>query len=133
LKLKKVHHIAIICSDYEKSRDFYVRILGLIPIREVYRNERDSYKLDLEVNGNYQIELFSFPAPPKRPSYPEAAGLRHLAFEVDDIETAVDDLTRMGVEVEPIRLDPYTDKRFTFFSDPDGLPIELYESAFWLE
>ena len=127
MKLKKIHHIAIICSDYERSKDFYVRILGLTPIREVYRQERDSYKLDLEVNGNYQIELFSFPHPPKRPSYPEAAGLRHLAFEVDDVEEAASDLKRMGIEVEPVRLDPFTERKFTFFADPDGLPIELYE------
>jgi glyoxylase I family protein len=123
----KLHHIAVICSDYEKSKDFYVRILGLTPIREVYREERNSYKLDLEVNGQYQIELFSFPNPPERPSYPEAAGLRHLAFEVNDIEEAVDDLTLMKVEVEAIRIDPWTNKKFTFFADPDGLPIELYE------
>jgi glyoxylase I family protein len=125
--LKKIHHVAIICSDYEKSKDFYVRILGLTPVTEVYRAERDSYKLDLEVNGNYQIELFSFPDPPKRPSYPEAAGLRHLAFEVDDIEEAVRQLTVKGIEIEPIRIDPFTNKKFTFFADPDGLPIELYE------
>jgi glyoxylase I family protein len=129
MKLNKIHHIAIICSDYEKSKDFYVRILGLNPIREVYRQERDSYKLDLQVNGNYQIELFSFPNPPKRPSYPEAAGLRHLAFEVDDIEEAVEDLLGHGLNVEPIRLDPFTERRFTFFADPDGLPIELYERS----
>jgi glyoxylase I family protein len=129
MKLKKIHHIAIICSDYEKSKDFYVRILGLNPIREVYRQERDSYKLDLEVNGEYQIELFSFPNPPKRPSYPEAAGLRHLAFEVDEIEEAAADIKRLGIEVEPIRLDPFTERKFTFFADPDGLPIELYERS----
>lgn len=129
MKLKKIHHIAIICSDYEKSKDFYVRILGLNPIREVYRQERESYKLDLEVNGDYQIELFSFPNPPKRPSYPEAAGLRHLAFEVDDIKEAVEDLLGHGLDVEPIRLDPFTERRFTFFADPDGLPIELYEKV----
>lgn len=127
MKLNKIHHIAIICTNYEKSKDFYVRILGLNPIREVYRQERDSYKLDLEVNGEYQIELFSFPNPPKRPSYPEAAGLRHLAFEVDDIEEAVYELTRLGIQIEPIRVDPDTDRKFTFFADPDGLPIELYE------
>jgi glyoxylase I family protein len=127
MKLKKVHHIAIICTNYEKSKDFYVRILGLNPIREVYRQEKDSYKLDLEVNGEYQIELFSFPNPPKRPSYPEAAGLRHLAFEVDDIEAAVHDLTGHGIMIEPIRVDTFTDRKFTFFADPDGLPIELYE------
>ena len=127
MKLNKIHHIAVICSDYEKSKDFYVRILGLTPINEVYREERDSYKLDLEVNGQYQIELFSFPVPPVRPSYPEAAGLRHLAFEVDNIEEAVQFLTRLHVKVEIVRVDPVTNKKFTFFADPDGLPIELYE------
>jgi glyoxylase I family protein len=127
MKLKKIHHIAIICSNYEVSKDFYVRILGLTPLQELYREERDSYKLDLEVNGHYQIELFSFPNPPARPSYPEAAGLRHLAFEVDDIEEAVRHLTVMQVEVEDIRIDPWTQKKFTFFADPDGMPIELYE------
>lgn len=127
MKLKKIHHIAIICSNYEKSKDFYVRILGLNPISETYREERDSYKLDLEVNGHYQIELFSFPSPPKRSSYPEAAGLRHLAFEVENIEEAVHHLIEQHIEVEPIRIDTLTNKKFTFFSDPDGLPIELYE------
>ncbi|TDL71068.1 VOC family protein [Rhodococcus qingshengii] len=127
MKLKKIHHIAIICSNYEVSKDFYVRILGLTPIREVYREERDSYKLDLEVNGHYQIELFSFPNPPARVNDPEAAGLRHLAFEVDDIEEEVRHLTTKQVEVEDIRIDPWTQKKFTFFADPDGMPIELYE------
>ena len=127
MKLKRIHHIAIICSNYEVSKDFYVRILGLTPLQEVYREERDSYKLDLEVNGHYQIELFSFPNSPARPSYPEAAGLRHLAFEVDDIEEAVRHLTTMQVEVEEVRIDPWTQKKFTFFADPDGMPIELYE------
>jgi glyoxylase I family protein len=126
--LKKIHHIAVICSNYEVSKDFYVRILGLTPIREVYREERDSYKLDLEVNGQYQIELFSFPNPPARVNYPEAAGLRHLAFEVDNIEEAVSHLTVNGVTVEEIRIDEWTEKKFTFFADPDRLPIELYES-----
>jgi glyoxylase I family protein len=128
MKLKKIHHIAIICSNFEVSKNFYVRILGFTPLQEVYREERDSYKLDLEVNGHYQIELFSFPNPPARPSYPEAAGLRHLAFEVDDIEEAVRHLTTMQVEVEDIRIDPWTQKKFAFLADPDGLPIELYES-----
>lgn len=104
-----------------------MRILGLNPISETYREERDSYKLDLEVNGHYQIELFSFPSPPKRSSYPEAAGLRHLAFEVENIEEAVHHLIEQHIEVEPIRIDTLTNKKFTFFSDPDGLPIELYE------
>ena len=128
MKLNKIHNVAVICSDYEVSKDFYVRILGLTPVNEVYREERDSYKLDLEVNGQYQIELFSFPAPPVRPSYPEAAGLRHLAFEVDDIEEAVHYLKTHQVKVEDIRVDPLTNKKFTFFTDPDGLPIELYAS-----
>lgn len=126
-EVKKIHHLAVICSNYEVSKDFYVRILGLTPIREVYREERDSYKLDLEVNGHYQIELFSFPNPPARVNFPEAAGLRHLAFEVDNIEEAVYQLTELQVEVEGIRIDPWTQKKFTFFADPDGLPIELYE------
>lgn len=96
-------------------------------MQEVYREERDSYKLDLEVNEQYQIELFSFPNPPARPSYPEAAGLRHIAFEVDNVEEAVRELTRHNVAVETIRVDPLTNRQFTFFADPDGLPIELYE------
>jgi glyoxylase I family protein len=127
MNLKGIHHIAVICSDYEKSKDFYVRILGLNPIREVYREERKSYKLDLEVNGLYQIELFSFPNPPKRPSFPEAAGLRHLAFAVEELDGSVRHLQDQNIEVETIRIDPTTGKRFTFFADPDGLPIELYE------
>ena len=127
MKINKIHHIAVICSDYQKSKDFYVRILGLTPINEVYRTERDSYKLDLEVNGQYQIELFSFPDPAVRPNYPEAAGLRHLAFEVDDVEEAVEYMKNHQVKVEDIRVDPVTNKKFTFFPDPDGLPIELYE------
>lgn len=127
MKINKIHHIAIICSDYEKSKKFYTEILELTPKNEVYRKERDSYKLDLEVNGQYQIELFSFPNPPARPSFPEAAGLRHLAFEVENIEAAVGELVRKGIEVEPIRVDECTVKKFTFFADPDNLPIELYE------
>lgn len=127
MKLRKIHHIAVICSNYEKSKDFYIRILGLKPIREVYREERDSYKLDIEVNGEYQIELFSFPNPPARSSYPEATGLRHLAFAVDDIEEAVSYLREHQIKVEEIRVDPFTEKNFTFFADPDGLPIEIYE------
>jgi glyoxylase I family protein len=127
MKIMKIHHVAVICSDYVKSKDFYVRILGLTPLQEVYREERESYKLDLEVNGQYQIELFSFPHPPERPSYPEATGLRHLAFAVEDIEQAVQHIASHGVEVEAIRVDSLTGMKFTFFADPDGLPIELYE------
>lgn len=127
LKLNRVHHIAIICSDYELSKRFYTEVLGLKIVREVFRAERNSYKLDLEVNGLYQIELFSFPDPPARPSRPEAVGLRHLAFEVDNIDEAVADVRKHGVEAEPIRIDEYTGKRFTFFADPDGQPIEFYE------
>jgi len=127
LKLNRIHHIAIICSDYQKSKHFYTEILGLKIVQEIYREERNSYKLDLEVGGQYQIELFSFVNPPLRPSGPEAAGLRHLAFEVDDIDAAVAHLNEQGVETEPIRVDKYTQKRFTFFPDPDGLPLEFYE------
>jgi len=127
LKLDKIHHIAIICSDYAVSKRFYTGVLGLEIIQEVYRAERKSYKLDLAVGGQYQIELFSFPDPPKRTSRPEAVGLRHLAFEVDDVEAAVLALSDHKVTAEPIRIDEYTGKRFTFFADPDGLPIEFYE------
>lgn len=123
----RIHHIAIICADYEKSKDFYVNKLGFEILAEVYRAERKSYKLDLAVNGVYQIELFSFENPPARPSRPEAQGLRHLAFEVDDIEAEIASLASHGIKTEPIRVDEFTDKRFTFFNDPDGLPLELYE------
>jgi glyoxylase I family protein len=126
-KLNRVHHIAIICADYEKSKHFYSEILGLKILSEVYREERDSYKLDLEVGNQYQIELFSFPNPPARPSRPEAAGLRHLAFEVDNIDEAIAHIKGYKVIVEPVRIDEFTGKRFTFFADPDGLPLELYE------
>jgi glyoxylase I family protein len=127
MNFKKIHHIAIICSDYTKSKDFYVNKLGLDIKQEIYREERDSYKLDLALNGEYIIELFSFPEAPVRPSYPEAQGLRHLAFELEDIEGAVEALNQKGIKTEEIRIDPYTDKKFTFFEDPDGLPLELYE------
>jgi glyoxylase I family protein len=127
LKLNKIHHIAIICSNYELSKRFYVEILGFNVIREIFRAERDSYKLDLEVGGQYQIELFSFPDPAPRPSRPEAAGLRHLAFEVDNIDEAIFHLNELDVVTEPIRIDETTGRRFTFFTDPDGLPLELYE------
>ncbi|MGG4169084.1 VOC family protein [Rossellomorea vietnamensis] len=128
MNFKKIHHIAIICSDYTKSKDFYVNKLGFEIKQEIYREERDSYKLDLTLNGEYIIELFSFREAPARPSYPEAQGLRHLAFEVEDIEEAVKELNQKGVETEEIRIDPYTHKSFTFFEDPDGLPLELYET-----
>lgn len=121
-----IHHIAIICSNYEISKKFYTEILGLTVIREVYRKDRNSYKLDLALNNQYVIELFSFPNPPNRPSRPEASGLRHLAFKVNDIESVCKTLQEKRVISEPIRIDPYTKKKYTFFQDPDGLPIELY-------
>jgi glyoxylase I family protein len=127
LKLNRVHHIAIICSDYERSKHFYSVVLGLKIVREVYREARQSYKLDLEVGDLYQIELFSFPNPPLRPSRPEATGLRHLAFEVDDVDAAADHIKSFKIPVEPVRTDEFTNKRFAFFADPDGLPIEFYE------
>ncbi|WP_404339928.1 VOC family protein [Sphingomonas sp. MMS12-HWE2-04] len=121
-----VHHIAVICSDYARSKAFYVETLGLPVIREVFREERNSWKCDLDA-GNAQIELFSFPAPPPRVSHPEAAGLRHLAFTVADLDAELARLHAHGVETEPVRIDEYTGQRFTFFADPDGLPLELYE------
>jgi len=127
--LKGVHHIAIICSNYEKSKEFYTQILELTIIREVYREQRQSYKLDLALNDEYIIELFSFPNPPHRSSRPESCGLRHLAFSVNNLDESVANLKSKGIELEPIRTDEFTQKRFTFFNDPDGLPIELYESA----
>ena len=126
--IEGVHHVAIICSNYEISKKFYTETLKLSIINETYRKERDSYKLDLQVPGGVQIELFSFPDAPLRPSYPEAQGLRHLAFKVSDIEEAVKELKEKGVEVEDIRVDEMTGKRFTFFQDPDGLPLELYKN-----
>ena len=125
--LNAVHHIAIICTDYERSKKFYTEILGMTIIREVYREFRNSYKLDLALNGQYIIELFSFPSPAARPSRPEAAGLRHLAFSVENVEETAAHFRKAGVDVEPIRTDEFTGKKFTFFADPDGLPIELYE------
>lgn len=125
--LQKVHHIAIIASDYQTSKAFYVDILGLTPIREVYRAERDSYKLDLALGEEYVIELFSFPNPPKRLTRPEGTGLRHLAFEVLDIKKSLEELAEKGIYGEPIRIDEFTGKRFSFIFDPDDLPIELYE------
>ncbi|ALL05100.1 hypothetical protein AQ505_06065 [Pedobacter sp. PACM 27299] len=125
--LNKVHHVAIICSDYNVSKNFYTDVLGLTIIREVYRAERASYKLDLALNGEYVIELFSFPNPPARPSRPESVGLRHLAFQVEDLDKVMTRLKEKGVEPEPIRVDEFTGKRFTFIADPDLLPVEFYE------
>jgi glyoxylase I family protein len=123
-----IHHVAIICSDYVRSRHFYSEILGLPIIAETFREARGSYKLDLALQGGAQIELFSFPSPPPRPSRPEACGLRHLAFAVDDLDERAQALRECGVAVEPVRVDALTGKRYTFFADPDGLPLELYES-----
>jgi len=125
--LKQIHHIAIICSDYQKSKHFYTHILGLEILQEVYREERKSYKLDLALEGKYVIELFSFPNPPDRVSRPEACGLRHLAFGVTDLEAVISHLQKNNIKPEPIRVDEFTQKRFTFFEDPDKLPIEIYE------
>ncbi len=122
-----VHHIAIICSDYQRSKTFYHQLLGFKVLHETYRKERDSYKLDLAVDDHTQIELFSFPGAPERPSFPEAQGLRHLAFKTSKLDETVDYLTKQSISVEDIRLDEITGKRFTFFQDPDGLPLELYE------
>lgn len=127
LTLNKVHHIAIICSDYARSKRFYTEVLGLEIAAEVFREARNSWKLDLSLNGTYIIELFSFPDTPERPSRPEARGLRHLAFEVDDVEAGIEALKEKGVEAEPVRIDEFTGKKFTFFTDPDGLPLELYQ------
>jgi glyoxylase I family protein len=125
--LKGIHHIAIICSNYQLSKQFYVEVLGFEIIKEVYRADRDSYKLDLSLNGNYVIELFSFPNPKPRPTQPEATGLRHLAFCVDNLELSIEKLKQKNITVEPIRIDEFSGKKFTFFRDPDDLPIELYE------
>lgn len=127
LQLNKVHHIAIICSDYRRSLDFYTRLLGLTVKAENYRPETESYKTDLALGGEYVIELFSFNNPPERVTGPEAAGLRHLAFEVDDVDAAVTQLELMGIAHEAIRTDAATGKRFVFFYDPDRQPLELYE------
>ena len=127
MKINKIHHVAIICANYAESKKFYVDILNFSIIHETYRSERDSYKLDLKVSDYDTLELFSFPSPPPRPSTPEACGLRHLAFEVDILEENVNYLISKGVSVEPIRVDPITGKKFTFFKDPDDLPLEIYE------
>lgn len=124
-----IHHVAIIASNYARSKQFYAEVLGFAVIRETYRADRQSYKLDLQVGDRTQIELFSFPNPPARPTRPEACGLRHLAFRVTDLDAAVAELAERGIATEPIRLDELTDRRFTFFRDPDDLPLELYEAA----
>ncbi len=122
-----LHHVAIITADYPRARRFYTEVLGLPVVAETFRAERDSWKLDLALPGGAQVELFSFPGPPPRPTRPEACGLRHLALRVANLDADVADLERDGVAVEPVRIDPVTGRRFTFFADPDGLPIELYE------
>ena len=123
----KIHHIAIICSDYQVSKKFYTEVLGLNIIREIYREERQSYKLDLAIRDDYVIELFSFPNPPKRPSRPESCGLRHLAFAVGNVEEKRTELLQKGVNCEEIRIDEFTNKKFFFIADPDDLPLEFYE------
>lgn len=125
--LKDIHHIAIICSNYERSKFFYTQVLQLQIIREVYREERQSYKLDLALNGKYVVELFSFPDPPKRVSRPEALGLRHLAFAVENLVEVMDHCQKHKIPIEPVRIDEATGKKFTFITDPDNLPIEFYE------
>lgn len=127
MKLNRIDHVAIICSDYERSKDFYVNVLGCEVVNEIYRSERQSFALELSVNGLYQIELFSFPSPPERLSNPEACGLRHLAFQVDDLDVAIVELKSKGVPTENIRINTVNGKRLVFFRDPDGLPIELCE------
>lgn len=125
--LSAIHHVAIICGDYDRSKRFYTEVLGLRIIAENYRHARDSWKLDLALPDGSQIELFSFPDAPERPSYPEAQGLRHLAFKVEDIGNVMTHLHKNSVPTEPVRVDEYTGRRYTFFQDPDGLPLELYE------
>ena len=127
MQLKRIHHVAIICGDYEQSKRFYTEVLGGTVIRETYRAERDSYKLDLRVGEHDQIELFSFPDCPARSSYPEARGLRHLAFAVESVDVVVAELQARGIAVEAPRRDALTGKKFTFFRDPDDLPLEVYE------
>ncbi|MBY8314459.1 VOC family protein [Vibrio fluvialis] len=126
--LKRIHHTAVICSDYARSKAFYSEVLGLEIVAENYRAARDSYKLDLALPDGSQIELFSFPDAPARPSYPEAQGLRHLAFAVDDVAKVKQQLEHQGIAVEPVRIDEYTGRAYTFFQDPDGLPLELYQA-----
>ena len=127
LDIKGIHHVALITADYPAARAFYLDVMGGEVIEETYRDARDSYKLDLRLPGNVQLELFSFPSPPARVNQPEACGLRHLAFAVADIDGAIAHLTHHGVASEPVRIDELTHQRFTFFKDPDGTPLELYE------
>lgn len=127
MKIERLHHIAIICSDYDRSKKFYTQILGFKMEKEIYRSERQSYKLNLSLNGQYFIELFSFPNPPARLTMPESTGLRHISFGVKDIDSSVEFLNANHVSTEPIRIDEFTEKKYTFFSDPDQLPIEIYE------
>ena len=126
--LNKFHHVAVICSNYETSKDFYINKLGFNVISEIYRESRESWKLDLALPNGDRIELFSFPKPPSRPTQPEACGLRHLSFEVDDVAAIKSQLEAKGISVEDIRIDADTGKRFAFFKDPDGLPLEVYEA-----
>lgn len=125
--MQGIHHVALICSDYERSKRFYSETLGLEILAEHYRAARQSWKLDLQLPDGSQLELFSFVGAPPRPSRPEAQGLRHLAFAVTDLDAWLDYLQQQGVSTEPVRVDEYTGKRFTFFQDPDGLPLELYQ------
>lgn len=127
MNIQKLHHVAIICSNYKRSKQFYTEVLGFKVEKETYREERASFKLDLSLNGEYILELFSFPNPPARRTQPEAAGLRHLAFGVQDLEASIEELLSKDIETEPIRIDEFTGKKFTFLYDPDQLPIELYE------
>ena len=130
MRFPRIHHVAIIVSDYEKSKDFYVNKLGFAVVRENFRKERNDWKLDLCVGDGadaIELEIFAEPNPPKRVNRPEACGLRHLAFRVENVEATVEELAQMGIECEPIRLDSYTKKKMTFFFDPDGLPLELHE------
>ncbi|MBO0432580.1 VOC family protein [Enterococcus sp. DIV0660C] len=126
MNLSTIHHVAIIVSDYQKSREFYVEKLGFEVIRENYRADRDDYKLDLRL-GETELEIFGIASAPARSNYPEACGLRHLAFKVDRIEQVIAELQEMGIETEPLRTDTFTGEKMTFFFDPDGLPLELHE------
>jgi glyoxylase I family protein len=128
MEIRGIHHVAILTGEYEKTKRFYIDVLGFVPLTETYRDQRDSYKLDLAINGVYQLELFSFPESRERASYPEQKGLRHLAFSVGDLDASFTELVSKGVEVQAIRVDELTGKRFCFFYDPNGQPLELYES-----